>query len=253
MATFKYFENDQLNFELEEKDFVTILGKGNKCIINNLYYLDKNDYVRINYMSFKNFDKKRIAYRINFVLNSNIDLFLCSKVKDEFMFVLENKGLSPTKITELISMYSFKFKIREILDCNPSTIGITNQIKVKLILALMTEPKVLVLENILEELDYKDRNFVIRILRKYAKNGNIIMNFTNNIEESLLGNKVLLTDEKSIIAEGKTLSVLNEEKLLKRLGFGEPFIIELCKLLMDYDLINKYYVSHKKLVNVIWK
>ena len=56
-----------------------------------------------------------------------------------------------------------------------------------------------------------------------------------------------------LVCDGKTLSVLNEEKLLKRLGIGLPFIIELNKYLMDYGLINKYYLNYKKLVSAVWK
>ena len=52
---------------------------------------------------------------------------------------------------------------------------------------------------------------------------------------------------------GKTLSVLNEEKILRRLGLGLPFIVELNKYLMDYKLIDKYYLTNKKLVGAIWK
>lgn len=253
MATFKYYENDKFNFELDNRDFVTILGSGNRRIVNNLYYLDRNDFVRLNCMCFSGFDKKSLGTRINFVLNDYIDLFLCSKVRDEFLFVLENKGLSRVEATEVISEYSFKFKIRDILECNPVLLDVNNQVKVKFVLALMTDPKVIVISNVLEELDYDDSRVVVRVLKDFVKSGNIVINFTNNIEEALLGNRVILTDMSGVIASGKTLSVLNEERLLKRLGFGQPFIIDLCSFLMDYGLIDKYYVSHRGLVNVIWK
>ena len=59
--------------------------------------------------------------------------------------------------------------------------------------------------------------------------------------------------DKKLICMGKTLSVLNEEKLLKRLGLGMPFIVELNKYLMDYGMIDKYSLTNEKLVNAIWK
>ena len=49
------------------------------------------------------------------------------------------------------------------------------------------------------------------------------------------------------------MSVLNEEKLLKRFGIGLPFMIELSKYLMDYGMIDKYYLTNEKLVGAIWK
>ncbi len=253
MEVFSYNENDKIKFSLNEGDFCTILGEGNKRIINNLYYLNKNDFVKLNYMSFKNFDKTKIGTRINFVLNDTVDLFICTKVKDEINFLLENKGLSPLKITELISEYTFKFKLRDVLEDDPSTIGSTKQILLKFVIAFLCEPKVLVLDNIFENLDLLEKEFIIEELKKYVKKGNVVINFTSNIEEAIIGNKLILTSKTQLLAEGKTLSVLNEERLLKRLGLGEPFIIELCKRLMDYNLIDKYYYDYKKLVDNIWK
>lgn len=253
MGLLRYHENEDLKFVLDETDFVTLMGKGNKRLIDNIYNLDKNDYIKINYMSFKNIASFKIAKRINIVLNEDLNVFLCSAVEDELRFVLENKGFNNIKIVECIASMSHKYKIHDILKCNPTSIGISNKVKVKILLALLTEPKVLVLDNVLDNLDFNDKNFIIRVLKKYAREGNAVMNFTSNVEESLYGNKIILTDPDKIIAYGKTLSILNEEKLLKRLGIGLPFSIELCSILMDYGILDKYYTSSKRLVDKLWK
>lgn len=253
MALLKYKEDEDFTFELCNKDFVTIMGKGNKRIVNNIYNLDKNEIIKVNYMSFKNIASFKIAKRVNVVLNENLNVFVYSRVEDEIRFVLENMGLSNIKITERVAEISYKYKIHDILQCDPTTIGSSNKVKVKILIALLTNPHVLVLDNVLENLDFNDKNFIIRVLKKYAREGNAIINFTNNIEESLYGNKIIITSKDKIIAEGKTLSILNEEKLLKRLGLGLPFNIELCKLLMDYNLLEKYYYSNKRLVSKLWK
>ncbi len=253
MSLFKYYENEKFNFIVNEKDFTTIMGKGNKRIINNIYNLEKNDYIKINYMSFKGIETLKIAKRINVVLNENLNIFICPTVEEEISFVLENLGMSNIKIIEKLSELSFKYKIRDILKCNPTSIGNTDKVKVKILCALLTKPKVLVLDNVLEHLDYNDKNFIIRILKKYSREDNCIINFTNNVEECLYGNNIILTDYEYIIAEGNTLSVLNEDRLLKKLGFGLPFSIELCKILMDYNLLEKYYCSNKRLVSKLWK
>ena len=90
-------------------------------------------------------------------------------------------------------------------------------------------------------------------IQEYVKNGGIVINFTNDIEETMFGEKIIIIYDKKLVCEGKTLSVLNEEKILKRLGLGLPFIVELNKYLMDYKLIDKYYLTNKKLVGAIWK
>ena len=40
--------------------------------------------------------------------------------------------------------------------------------------------------------------------------------------------------------------VLNEEKLLKRLGIGLPFLVELNKYFMDYGMIDKYHLTNQQ-------
>lgn len=79
------------------------------------------------------------------------------------------------------------------------------------------------------------------------------INITNNIERVLFTNYLIIYDENKIIAEGNTIDLLKNEKLLKRLGFKLPFIIELSILLKDYNLINSIYLSKESLVGDIWK
>ena len=73
------------------------------------------------------------------------------------------------------------------------------------------------------------------------------------LETIIRKDKIYVIYDKKLVCEGKTLSVLNEEKLLKRLGISLPFIIDLNKYFMDYSLINKYYLTNEKLVNALWK
>ena len=115
------------------------------------------------------------------------------------------------------------------------------------------KPNVLVIDNIMCELDYQDKLLVFDILKEYSKKGMIIINFTNDIEESLFGEKILIIYDKKLICEGKTMSVLNEEKILKRLNIGLPFMVELSKYFMDYGMISKYYLTNEKLIGAIWK
>ena len=53
------------------------------------------------------------------------------------------------------------------------------------------------------------------------------------LETIIRKDKIYVIYDKKLVCEGKTLSVLNEEKLLKRLGISLPFIIDLNKYFMD--------------------
>jgi hypothetical protein len=52
--------------------------------------------------------------------------------------------------------------------------------------------------------------------------------------------------------EGSTLSVLKEEKLLKRLGYKLPFVVDLSLQLNAYNLIDSIFLDEEVLVNKLW-
>jgi energy-coupling factor transport system ATP-binding protein len=123
----------------------------------------------------------------------------------------------------------------------------------KILSALIIKPQILILDNVICELDYKDKELIFDILKEYKKNGGIIINVTNDIEETLHSEKIIVIHDKKLVCFGKTLSVLNEEKLLRKIGVGLPFIIELNRYFMDYGMIDKYYLDSEKLVGALWK
>jgi energy-coupling factor transport system ATP-binding protein len=123
----------------------------------------------------------------------------------------------------------------------------------KILSSLIIKPNVLVIDNVLCELDYIDKLLIFDILDEYVKNQGVVINLTRDMEETLEANRIIVIHNKTLACDGKTLSVLNEEKLLKRLGLGMPFIVELNKYLMDYGMINKYYLTNEKLVGALWK
>ena len=156
-------------------------------------------------------------------------------------------------MTNLIDSESRLFKVTSILDRDPNSLGLSDKVKIKILSALIIKPKVIVIDNLLSELDYNDKMLVLDILDEFRNNGGIVINVTNDMEETLFSDRIIILYNKKLVCDGKTLSVLNEEKLLKRLGLGLPFIVELNKYLMDYGMIDKYYLTDKKLVGALWK
>jgi energy-coupling factor transport system ATP-binding protein len=194
-----------------------------------------------------------IRRRVGFVLYKHLNIFVGETVKDEIVFGLESLAMSKDDITQILASECRLFKLDELLERDPNSLGSSDKVKMKILSALIVKPNVLVIDNIMCELDYEDKLLVFDILKEYSKNGMIIINFTNDIEEALFGDKVIVIYDKKVICEGKTMSVLNEEKILKRLNVGLPFIVELSKYFMDYGMIDKYYLTNEKLIGALWK
>ena len=80
-----------------------------------------------------------------------------------------------------------------------------------------------------------------------------IINYTTEIEETLLLEYLIVVHENKVIMEGKTEEVLSIEKIIKKLGFNLPSIIELSNGLKYYEVVSNTYYDIEGLVEDLWK
>ena len=125
-----------------------------------------------------------------------------------------------------------------------------DELKLKILSCLNSNSKIFVFMNVLTYLDSDFKEKVIRYLKLGNKR---IINYTTDIEETLLLDYIVVIHENKIIMEGKKELVLKEEKILKKLGFHLPFVVELSNGLKYYGLVTKTYFNNKELVNDLWK
>ncbi len=133
-------------------------------------------------------------------------------------------------------------------------------------LFILNELKNEVIVNKLEDLKDLKTPFVVfndflRLLNNHEKEillsnlekKNIhFLNITSDIEEALLASELKVVYHGRVMLEGSTLSVLKEEKLLKRLGYKLPFVVDLSLQLNAYNLIDSIFLDEEVLVNKLW-
>lgn len=249
----KYYENDDINFELETGNFYTFIGSLNEQIVKNLLFKEENDYITYNN---KKVTKDSLSiYRRNvaFSLYELVNIYDSETVIDELAYPLENLGFKNKSMYESIMEFSNKLRLDTILNESPYNISSSKRALLNVGSALVFCPKIIIINNIFGLLDKKDKEVLINYLKSFIKTGGVVVNFTNDIEESLYGNKLIISNKEKIVISGKTISVLNEEIIMKRLGYNLPFIVQLNKYMKDYELIKNYNLSYEGLVDKIWK
>lgn len=88
---------------------------------------------------------------------------------------------------------------------------------------------------------------------KLLKKQNIsYINVTSNVEDALYSDYIFVYDGNKLVLEGNRNEVLKEEKTLKRLGYGLPFVVDLSIQLNYYDIFNKVYYDLDELVEALW-
>ena len=90
-------------------------------------------------------------------------------------------------------------------------------------------------------LSKEEKSELLEILKR--RNVSFV-NITSNAEDVIYSDYVIVYDDDKKILEGNKEMVLRNEKLLKRLGYGIPFVVDLSIQLNYYDM--------DKLTEALW-
>ncbi|MBD9106596.1 hypothetical protein EGP99_02180 [bacterium] len=134
-----------------------------------------------------------------------------------------------------------KFGVYQIIDVLPFEI-LKNNLE-------MFPSKRVIFNESLSSLSNKEKKEIFDLLDKQNIN---YVNVTSNIEDALFGDYIIVYDEDMKVLEGNKEVVLKNEKLLKKLGFGVPFVVDLSIQLMYYDILDKVYFDVDNLLEALW-
>lgn len=170
------------------------------------------------------------------------------------MIELINKTCEVITKTNKESITDIPLKILDKYNCieliDKKELTYIDEIKINILKSLSSNKDIIVFYDILNYIDNKTKNEIIKELKENNKQ---IINYTTEIEESLLLDYLIVVHNNEVIMEGNTKEVLKEEKIIKKLGFKLPLIIELSNGLKYYDVISKTYYSIESLVEDLWK
>ncbi len=250
----KIFKN--LNLEIENNKWLTVIGSngsGKSTLVSLILGLKEYEG-KIEVDSFdvaKN--KKLIRKKIGVVFDDPDNQIIHDIVDDELSFSLQNFGLSISEIDEKKEKIVNVLGIKKILLLKPSDLSGGEKCLSVLAAALIKEPSIIILDEALEMLDNVQKNKVVKLLKNKLKNGATIINITQNIEDSLIGDDVLLLDHGKVILYENKHTFFNHDDVIKKYNLELPFVVDLSIKLQYYGLVNKIYLDMEELVNEIWK
>lgn len=218
----------------------------------------------------KNINGKDILKNINFNFNCNISLIgTSSSGKTTLLKVLENDYNVPriyknfmffhSNIEEEIKYILLNTKQKKMvndllkninLSINPNMLKSNDKIKLCILKGILSNNNYVSFDNILTYLPLKEKEYILKYLKQEHINYIIVSNDLNDLFNTDI---TYILNEGTIIASGSSQKMLLEEKLLKRLGFTLPFMIDLSLKLKDYNLIKDIYLDKELLVNKLWK
>ena len=240
---------NDFNLDVDAKDLVSIIGpsgSGKTTILKMLCHKLPNDTCFFDGQPFSSYDKKVLKRSIVVVFDNP---FVYDNIKDELLSKIKTLDYEDEEIekrySELLSAFGITDDYTKL-----DRLSYEKQYLIKILRYLIIIPQVIAIDNLTINLTEKDRKKLFAYIKKH---GITLINVTTNLDETLYTNKVIVIENFVVIMEGNTMSVLQADTLLKRLGFKLPLSIELSIELGHYGILNKIYTSNEKLVAELWK
>ena len=250
----EFFKN--FNLEIQEGDYFSIIGP-NKCgktMLTKIMcaILPTYDFCYLDDISLNKENCLNYITKIGIVSN-DLKIFLKKTVKDELAYPLENLGYSEYKINKIINKMADFFEIEEILDQKIDTLDNNTKSKLLIVLALIHDPKLLVLDDAFNEMNHDTMIFMLKKLKILNNSGLTIINLTSNLETIYDSKNIALMNNFNIVFQSDLESLFEEEKKLIDLGLEIPYVIKLSLKLKELKIIDKIYFNLDKLENDLWK
>lgn len=248
---------ENLNLKIKAGSITTILGNtggGMTTLIKLLAgLLNGNGEIKV-----FNFSIDKIPHYIKkdigFVIGNPYYNFVANTVYDDLIFPLENLGMKAEEIKKYVDDIIDLFKLTPVLKTNPQELSCEDASIVALASALVTKPKILILDDAFAKIGTYHKNKIFNILKSMNKKyGLTILNTTHDINDVMYGTEMILLYNGKKVMESKVSDLAKHEKKLLQYHYELPFIIDLNNKLKYYNVIDKDEYDMSKLVNVIWK
>lgn len=226
-------------------------GSGKTTLAHIIVGLIK-DYsgdIEFNYMPFNKENLVELRDKMAIVFTNIDDNIVENNVYDEITFELKNMNYDNHFIEKAINEIDKLTNVKEFI--NKNTLDLTLEEKYMLVLTsvLIKKPKLLILDSCFTDISNSLKKRIYQIIKMYNDNNKItILNISNDIEDALLGNNIILLENKKIAFNETTKKVFNDN-LLK----NKPFIVNLSEFLKLYELIDENYFKEEELVDELWK
>lgn len=259
--TFRYgkkFIFDKFNLTIEKGSWVTIAGpngSGKSTLVKILSGLEKSySDVKIFGKPLKKKNLFDIRKEIGFVFDVPDNFFACETVEDELAFSLENLAYQPSTIKKKINEVSKLLKLDKILKENPLELSGGEKQKVALACALILEPRMLILDGAFLMIDVNEKQELLRLIKEYnTKKRVTVVSFTNNLDEALYSDRLIVLNEGKIVVDGVLPYIFNEERVMRKIGLEVPFAVELSQKLKLYNLTDDVSLDIEEVVSKLWK
>lgn len=151
-----------------------------------------------------------------FVVQNTDSSFVSQNVRGELVFALENKGLNNDKIAVKLGETASFFNLTDLLDADISTLSGGERATVAVAAAMISSPKLLILDEPLSQLDPKASSQLVSLLKRVNDELGTTIIMSSHISDRVVDicDKMLVLEKGKLIADGKPNELAKNDRLL---------------------------------------
>lgn len=232
---FKYKNGEKVlenvNLQINEGEIVAVVGKngsGKSSLLNLIAGLTKptNGDVFIDEKNTKNKkDFLNIRKTVGMVFQNPDNQVLFPRVYDDLEFALKNLGVEnhEERINEALKVVN----MLEHKEKNTYELSLGQKQRVNIASILAIKPKYIILDEPTTMIDSKEKENIYKALKTLKTEGYTIVFVTNNVNEILLADRILIIENKKVKGEFSKEKIIDNIKLLEESDIKIPEFIEI--------------------------
>ena len=209
------FSLKNISFSVEQGEYIVILGMsgvGKTVLLEMLAGILHSDKGRL-ILENKDITREKIQRRPFGLVYQDQALFPHLSVDRNLAYGLRSQKKPASEITTRVRHIAQELGIDHLLHRFPSTLSGGEAQRVALGRALVTQPRILLLDEPLSALDTQARFTLRRLLKKIHRQGQTIIHVTHDYEEAIsLATRIVLMENGAIVQTGNPIDIFNHPK-----------------------------------------
>ena len=249
---------EDISFQVKSGQFITVSG-GNNCGKTTLIrilsgQIETKETIKLFGRYIEEYPENLWKEITGTIIPQDNPKFLFDTVEDELNYTIHLFKKTEEEKQETYKELIKKYKLTKFQKKDPNEIPIFIQIKILLAEKMLASPQVLFLDDICVELEEKEQEEFIKLIRTLQLENQIsIIMTTSNLNIALESDYLLIISDGKILLEGEPLTVIEKDNTLNKLGLDLPFMIDLSVKLRDYNVVDKIELNMDRMVDTIWK
>ena len=202
---------ENISFSLKKNKYNVIIGKngsGKSTILKLIVGIEKISggkiFIDNEELVYKRDELYKIRKKTGIVFQESNEYIIGETVAESLIFGMENNRIPLEKMKENMDKYIKLFQLENIIDKKTVNLSGGEKQKVALAGAVITEPEIILLDEVTEMWDKATKDKMNGIIEEFLKDGKTVVSVTHNPEEIKRSDNIVFITEEGKIVTGKS-------------------------------------------------